>query len=97
MEISGENRSHKKKKINFPLNVIADSLSILTINSIEKYIPCCFLRHITVKSVANAEMSTKGTVMAIALIGPAHRECTLRKEKKAKAKLKPKLSYLCPN
>jgi len=29
-----------------------------------------------VKSVANAEMTTKGTVMAIALIGPAHGECT---------------------
>lgn len=41
-----------------------------------KCLPCCFLRHITVKSVANAEMTTKGTVMATALIGPAHGECT---------------------
>lgn len=42
--------------------------------------PCCFLRHITVKSVANAEMTTKGTVMAMALIGPAHGECTWEKK-----------------
>lgn len=46
-----------------------------------KELPCCFLRHITVKRVANAEMTTSGTVMATALMGPAHGECTGRKQK----------------
>lgn len=39
-------------------------------------IPCCFLRHITVKSVAKADTTTSGTVIATALMGPAHGECT---------------------
>lgn len=38
--------------------------------------PCCFLRHMTVKRVAKADMMTSGTVMAMARIGPAHGECT---------------------
>lgn len=38
--------------------------------------PCCFLRHMTVKRVAKADMMTRGTVMAMARIGPAHGEWT---------------------
>lgn len=38
--------------------------------------PCCFLRHITVKRVAKADMMTRGTVMAMARMGPAHGEWT---------------------
>lgn len=38
--------------------------------------PCCFLRHMTVKRVAKADMMTSGTVMAMARIGPAHGEWT---------------------
>lgn len=38
--------------------------------------PCCFLRHITVKRVAKADMMTRGTVMAMARIGPAQGEWT---------------------
>lgn len=41
--------------------------------------PCCFLRHMTVKRVAKADMMTSGTVMAMARIGPAHGECTANK------------------
>lgn len=39
-------------------------------------LPCCFLRHMTVKSVAKADMMTSGTVMAMARIGPAQGEWT---------------------
>lgn len=38
--------------------------------------PCCFLRHMTVKRVAKADIMTRGTVMAMARMGPAHGECT---------------------
>lgn len=38
--------------------------------------PCCFLRHTTVKRVAKADMMTRGTVMAMARIGPAQGEWT---------------------
>lgn len=34
----------------------------------------------TVKRVAKAERMTRGTVMAIALMGPAHGECTETKK-----------------
>lgn len=44
--------------------------------------PCCFLRHMTVKSVAKADMMTRGTVMAMARIGPAQGECTRGKKQK---------------
>lgn len=43
--------------------------------------PCCFLRHMTVKRVAKADMMTSGTVMAMARIGPVHGECTANKHK----------------